>query len=146
MACTGAYATVQEYADYWCEEAMTADFRNTVEKKLEQAAGPIHMARYSSGGCSCTLASEATEYLVVLNVVLARIQFNCPCPKAKLVPEERRIWLEWAEDQLRMIRTQEIELCSGETGSDVPYVGFAQQSVTEFTAASIIDKDIEAES
>uniref|UniRef100_A0A6M3M986 Uncharacterized protein n=1 Tax=viral metagenome TaxID=1070528 RepID=A0A6M3M986_9ZZZZ len=146
MACSGAYATVQDYADYWCEEDMDADFQNTVERKLEQAAGPIHMARYSSGGCSCTPTGEASEYLKVLNVVLARVTFNCPCPRAKLTPDERRIWLEWSENQLRMIRTQEIELCSGETGSDVPYVGFAQQAVTEFTAAEIIAKDIEASS
>lgn len=146
MACSGVYATVQQYADFWCEEAMEPDFQNQIEAKLEQAAGPIHMARHSSGGCDCTLSGASTEYLVVLNVVLARVTFNCPCPKSKLAPEERRIWLEWSEDQLRMIRTQEIELCTGETGSDVPYVAAAQQSVTEFTAAEIIAKDIEAES
>jgi hypothetical protein len=146
MACTGKYATVQEYADFWCEEAMTPDFQNTVERKLEQAAGSIHMARASSGGCNCTLSAASAEYLVMLNVVIARVTFYCPCPRSKLVPEERRIWLEWSENQLRMIRIQEIELCSGETGSDVPYVGFAQQSVTEFTAAEIIAKDIEATS
>lgn len=144
MACSGAYATVQEYADYWCEEGIDDDFHKTIERKLEQGAGPIHMARHSSGGCDCTLASAATDYLVVLNVVIARVTFNCPCPRSKLTPEERRIWLEWSEDQLRMIRTQEIELCYGETGADVPYVGYAQQSVTEFTAAEIIAKDIEA--
>ena len=54
------------------------------------------------------------------------------------------MYLDQAVEELRQIRTGELELCQGHTGSDFPAVGWAQQGWTpEVTAAIIYNEGLE---
>jgi hypothetical protein len=112
----------------------------TIEHYLNVTANNIHAARAASGGCDCTLASWAEDYLAKINIIEAGAFHQCPCamPGQRLTAEDRRLYLEWSNQQLDNIRVQKTELCDGATGSEFPAVDWAEQSVTEFAAAQII--------
>ena len=56
--------------------------------------------------------------------------------------DTRARYQDWAQLQLDMIRDGRLELCAGETGSDYPYVGYAEQGWTEAAQVQIIANDI----
>jgi len=110
----------------------------TYEQQLDMVASNIHAALGAVGACDCTFASWASEYLKKLNVIETAVFNRCPCDRT-LSSDEKAAHLEWINEQLRMIREVEIELCAGHTIKSVPAIGWAEQSVTPFAAARIID-------
>jgi len=110
----------------------------TIETYLDIAAGTIHAALAASGACDCAFASWAVGYLRQLNIMCAAIMHECPCGRHNLSDAEKAMWLEWCTTQLTSIRTGEIELCAGETGSDFPAFSWAEMNATEFAQAEII--------
>jgi hypothetical protein len=125
--------------------AIDAQQRATIELNLNLAATMIHAARAQSGGCDCTLASWADDYLAHLNVVIAAAFYSCTCGRpsiSALSDETRTAYREWAQEQLNAIRDVRIELCDGETGSETPVLGWAEQGTTEFARAQIILNDL----
>lgn len=106
--------------------------------QLDTTAANIHAALGAVGACDCTFASWVPEYLAKLNIIETGIFHRCPCSRT-ISAEDSATWLEWMNEQLRMIREGEIELCAGHTVKGFPAVGWAEQSVTAFNAARIID-------
>ena len=143
MTCTGeAYASPLDYAQFWCLDDINEDEETTIQHYLDIAVSDIHVALASSGQCDCNLATWANVLLRKLNIVDAVLWHRCRCGNPKMTVEERRMYMEWMDEQLRMIRTGEMDLCDGATGADWPALGFAQQGVTEFARAQIIVNDI----
>jgi len=139
MSCSGAYASADDFASFWClDTPLDAAEEAALETFLELAAGDIHAARAASGGCDCTLAGWAADFLKKLNVIEAAVIHNCPCQSARLSDAMKPTWLEWITNQMELIRTGKLELCDGETGSEYPAFGWAEMGVTEFNQARII--------
>ena len=137
--CDGAYATAQEFADFWClGYALSSEEEATINVFLELAASDIHVALGASNMCECTLATWATGYLEKLNIIDSAAYYNCPCANPKLSEDMRARLIEWMNLQLELIRTMQIELCAGATGTDFPAIGIAQMSVTDMAGARII--------
>ena len=117
---------------------ITAAERSAIEHYLNVAAGDIHAARAAAAACDCVLAGWAADYLSKLNIIDAAAYHTCKCGKPALSEDERMNILRWADEQLGLIRTGNIELCHGETGADFPAIGWAEQSLTDFATAQII--------
>ena len=141
MTCSGRYASAEEYASLWClDKPLNASERSAIEDALDMAAGDIHVARMTVGGCDCTLSSGALVYLGRLNLVLAAITRKCACAPVNLSDGERSAFLTWAQAQLDAISSGRLELCDGETGTAFPAFGWAEHAGTEFSRAEIIIK------
>jgi hypothetical protein len=134
------YADANDFAVYWGVD-IEDKFEAQLNRLLVLAATHIQAALATSGAINCTLASWAVDYLVSLNVVLAGVLYYAPC-WPHLTVEEKRLYLEWANNQLTEIKNGTLELCSGSTGKDFPSIDWAEQSVDEFSAAKIIAKDL----
>ena len=80
MSCTGAYATFQQYADFFCIDCTDSDSEQQIESYLELAASDIHVALAATGACDCTLAPWALTYLAKLNIIDAAAYYQCPTP------------------------------------------------------------------
>jgi len=119
-----------------------ADEQNMINHALALAASDIHAHLAAANACDCTLAPWALVYVQKLNIIDAAVVYACKCG-VRLSDEEKRMWLTWLDQQFAMIRSQKIELCSGATGSDWPAIGWAEQSLTELTAAHIIANAIQ---
>jgi len=142
VACTGSYATADDFAEHWCI-TIKPDEEAHLNRILKLASGPIHAARASQGMCDCSLDSWVTDYLMQLTCIIAATTYNCKCSNLSLTAEEKRAYIEMFTNDLALIRTGQTELCAGETGSDFPVTGWAEQGVTEFARTEIIAKDIE---
>lgn len=118
--------------------ALTGREVATIEAYLDIAANDIHMARQANGGCDCTISAAAGEFLRKLNVIDAAIWHQCPCAKPNLSDTDRTAFLQWITNELTNIRQGKVELCEGETGSEFPYVAWAEQSWTPWAGAQII--------
>ncbi len=105
------------------------------------AAANVHMAMLSVDACNCSLTAAATEWIKQLTVILQACLFPVGCGP-QLSDDEKRNYLDWANGQLDQIKSGQIELCDGETGSTFPVIGWAQRASTDFAAAEIIVKDI----
>jgi hypothetical protein len=116
-----------------------------INRFLEITAADIHAALGAVGACDCTLASWAETLLIKFNVVEAGAMFYQPCG-LNITADEKQVYLNWVNEQLAAIRTGQLELCAGHTGSDYPAVEWATPAVTEFTAAKIIADDMERNS
>ena len=114
-----------------------------MEYYLKAAAANIHAALAAANACDCTLAAWAPEFLKKINLVEAGALVQCRCVKTNLSVEEKRLWLEWADRQLDLIRTNKIDVCAGATAGDWPSIGWASQSLTDRTAAEIIANAIQ---
>ncbi len=108
------------------------------DRILTMAASNIHAALGAVGACDCTKASWAAEYLAKINVLEAAAMHMCPCGRPDISEEQRAKWLVEVNDQLFLIRSGEIEVCAGHTGSLYPAGGFFQQTVTDFALADAI--------
>ena len=146
MACNGAYADAGDFADFFCVEIDNDSQQEAViNNYLAISANTIHAARAASGGCGCSLASWAAEYLKFLNIVMAAAFYSCECgrPATSMMSDDtRNAYREWAQNELDNIRTQHIELCDGETGADFPVAGWAGQGWNEFVRTRIVLNDI----
>lgn len=110
----------------------------TIEHYLDVAASDIHAALAASGQCDCTMASWASEYLAKLNIIDASVYHVCKCAQPTLSDEQRQALLEWMSVQMDNLRQGKVDVCSGSTGAEFPAIGWAQQSITEFSTAQII--------
>ena len=108
-----------------------------IEHYLDVAAAPINAALAAAGACNCALSEWGVQHLKNLNIISAASFYTCTC-SIKLTDEERAANREWAAEQLRQIRTGEIDLCEGGTGKDYPAFGDLERAVTDFAAARII--------
>lgn len=142
MACSDAYATAQDFAQYWCIE-IEPDEEARLNLNLKRTAGRIHAARQANNQCSCDLSEWGADYLAELNVIAAAVTYKCPCSNLKLTPEEKVAWLEALQNDLASIRGGQIELCSGETGAEYPYVTWAERSLTVFNTRQIVANEIQ---
>lgn len=142
MTCANRYADANDFASKFCE-SYNEDDESEINRLLELAASNINAARAATGGCDCALQSWVTNYLIDLNCVIALVTYNCQCTTIRaLSAEDRAVWADWANTQLTQIRTGQIELCDGETGSEFPYTSWADQGTTEFARTRIIVDDV----
>ena len=142
MTCSNSYASFEDFAAFWCIKVSPSE-ESHVNRILELASTPIHAARNSQGACDCSLDEWAETYLMQLACILAATTYNCKCSGLTLTVEEKRMYIETTTNDLLLIRTGQTELCAGETGSDFPVTGWAEQGVTEFARVQIIASDIE---
>lgn len=138
MSCEEYWSSPESYCDFWCVEIRGTDEADQVKNYLRRASSTINMAMQASGMCDCTLTSASIQYLRDLSIVLAVIYHACPCARPKLTIEEKQMYLQQVTEELRQIRTGELELCQGHTGSDFPAIGWAQQGWTDWATAEII--------
>ena len=138
MSCQEYWATAEEYTDFWCVEIVDVNEADQVKNYLRRASSTINMAMQASGACDCTLTSASTQFLRDLSIVLAVVYHACPCARPNIGIDDKRLYMEQAMEQLRQIRVGEIELCQGETGTDFPSLGWAQQGWTPWSTAEII--------
>jgi len=116
---------------------MNAEQVATVQTYLRIGAGDITVALMAVGAQNCSI-SCADAFVRNLNVVLAAVKHACPCERPNLTENARMQFLQWSTEVLRNIWTGELELCDGETGSNFPAVGIAQQAWTAWRAAEIV--------
>jgi len=139
MACSGRYATAEQFAEYWCNDPMlTLEEQVVIEATLDRTAGAIHAARAATGGCDCTLASWAAEHLRFLNIIMAAVFHKCPCARVNLTDAEKASWLQYAQGELLAIRKGELELCDGYTAADFPALADAERTWTPWRAEEIV--------
>jgi hypothetical protein len=83
---------------------------------------------------------DGYDFLGKLNIVEAGAFHQCSCglPGQRLSDEERRLWLEWSNEQLTNLRQGNLDVCEGATGAEYPSWGWAAQSLTPWTSAEII--------
>lgn len=139
MACSGKFATAQEYDDLLCAglDLDDPDVVSQVNIFLTIAASDIHAAMAAQGMCDCTLADWATTYLKKLNIVDALILHDCPCGNRPTQAEKERKAI-WIEKQLDLIREGKLTLCAGDTGADFPAWGVSEMTYTSWNEAQIL--------
>jgi hypothetical protein len=145
MACTEAYATVNEFANFWSIDCTEVEAQVNIEAVLDITATNIFASLAAVGACDCALASWADNWLKKLNILEAGVMYNSRCGRPALTDEAKRMFLEWTDHQLELIRTSAIEVCQGHTGADWPSIGWASQALTERNAAEIIANAIAEE-
>jgi hypothetical protein len=119
---------------------MNAAQRAQIEHYLNITSGDIQAALGAAGACNCTPSSWGATFLAEINIVLARVFYECPCAPS-LTPDEKARYADMAKERLLQIRSGEIDICTGETGSLFPAIGWGEQSHTEWNAARIIIND-----
>lgn len=134
------YADANDFKVYWGREIEDKNEAH-VNLFLTMAATPIQAALQSVDALNCSKDAYALTYLKTLNVILAAVLYQDLC-EPHLTVEEKRLYLEWANNELSMIRNGTNDLCSGATGKDFPSIDWAEQGVDEFSAAKIIAKDL----
>ena len=139
MACK-PYADANDFAAYWGVD-IEDKYEAQVNRLITLAASNIQAALQAAGAGDCSREDWADNYLIQLNVTLAAVLYYAPC-WPHLTTDEKRLYMEWANDQLRLIRDGEIELCANETGKNFPSIDWAEQSTDEFSAAKIIAEDL----
>ena len=145
MTCTDAYATYNEFANFWGVDCTEVEARNTMTQCLEITATNIHASLAAVGACDCTFASWVDNWLKKLNIIEAGVMYNSRCGRPSLTDEAKRMFLEWMDRQLELVRTSKIEVCAGKTGADWPSIGWASQALTERQTAEIIANSIARE-
>ncbi len=142
MTCSGAYATAEEYALFWCLDWPPDDcaVQERIELALRVTAGRIHVARSSVGACDCSLSTESLQMLKEMNMDLAAILYNCPCGAARgrLSDDMKQTMLLNITEMLNMISDGSWEVCDGETGANYPAIATAERGLTEWSEAQII--------
>ena len=109
-----------------------------IEHYLDIAASDLHAAMAAANACNCSLATWASVFLKKLNIIDAETYYNCQCYGPKLSDDMRKAYIEWMGQQLSSIVDGTLELCSGQTGSKFPFVGWADQAWTDWNAAQIV--------
>ena len=146
MGCSSSYVTADEIAEFFCRgEGYGADSEPTlvdIDRYIAKGAARINMALNATGQCDCTHDSYATEFLQELNLIAAALLIQCPDCSRRLTDAQREFYYTWLNDQLELLRTGKIDVCSGETTEAFPYITWAEQSLTDFNAARIVANDI----
>jgi len=143
MTCSSTYASAAEYNEFFC---LTLDITDpdtlaNVTRTLALAASDVNAALSAAGACSCTLASWAADYVKKLQLIDSSVIYRCPCGP-HLSDEERRLSLEWLNQQFQLIRENKIDLC-GQTGAESPAWGSINYNFNPFNAAQIISNRID---
>lgn len=143
MTCSGRYAEAVDYAKFDCSNIDLSDPDKVAELELylDLASADVHSARSSAGACDCSLAPWATDYLKKLTMIDASVIQQCPC--SQMTIEAKNAWLIWLSNQLELIRTGQIELCDGETGTEYPAFADVARAWTDWSAAEIIYKTLQ---
>ena len=135
------YATADQYAMTLGgpDLPLNVDQRTMIESLLDRCGATLQASLASAGAGGCTLAGWATEYLAQLNIRGAAVYHSDPCGRPPGLSDAlRQSYSQWFTDSVNQIRSGEIELCQGETGSDYPYMNWAEQSLTVWNTARII--------
>jgi hypothetical protein len=130
-----------DHNDEYRSAFLTAAERADINHRLEVVAGDIHAVLMAVNACDCDLSAGGAAYLAALNILMARLFYDCPC-SPDLSDSDRDLYSSIVENRLNAIRIGDVDICSGATGSAWPSVGFAQKSWTEFSSAGIIANDI----
>jgi len=139
MGCEGAYADVSDWESMFCRST-GPNQEGEICHALALAASPIKMALASVAACDCTMSDASMEFVKQLNCLLLASTNKCPC--SNITVEDRAQFRLEANAQLALIRSGELELCEGETGTTFPYTADAAQGVTEWARRDIIVNDI----
>jgi len=116
--------------------------RAHIEHWLSITAGDIHAALAAVGACDCTMSAWGANFLAEINIILARIFYDCPC-SPELTDADKKRLTDLVEGRLAQIRSGEVDVCSGATGSLFPAIGFAEQAATEFALGRILGKELQ---
>ena len=139
MTCAGAYANVSDWEAMFCRST-GANQEGEVCRALALAAAPIKIALASVAACDCTMSDAGLALVKWINCLLAAATNKCSC--SNITTENQAAFALLANDQLALIRSGELELCEGETGSLYPFAGDAAQGVTGWAQIDIIVNDI----
>lgn len=112
--------------------------RSQIENALSIAAGDIYPFLAAVGACDCTLASWAAAFLQKMLLIETAAYHKCPCASPRFTEGQRERLFEQMNEVLNQIRSGELEVCAGHTGSAYPAIGIAQMGVTDMAAARII--------
>lgn len=137
MTCSGAYATVQEFIDFWCQDTVEEN-EAAIAGILEIMASDIHAALAAQGQCDCTLASWAANYLAKLNIIEAGAFYHCNCNKPRISDSHREALINWVSDQLALIREGKVVVCDGWVGTESPWCGVIQPAVSQWVIADLV--------
>lgn len=133
----GTSSTLWTIGDSYQIAFMQPEEVATVLSFLRISSGDINAALGAVGAINCSKTC-ADAFLRKLTVVLAATIHKCPCARPNLQENERMQFLQWSNEMLRVIWTGELELCDGETGTNFPAIGIAQQGWTAWRDAEII--------
>ncbi len=143
MGCTGAYATKEQYSEWWGYyqyaidlNKMTAEEQAALDNQLTMAAGRIHLALQQVGACECALTEAALEFLKQVNIVATAVMYRAP-GGPRLTGDDARWWLDWVGSQLTLIEQGKIDMC-GSSSADFPAADIAQHSWTTWSAEKLI--------
>lgn len=128
-------------ADTYRSAFLSVVERSQVEHNLNITAGDIHAALGAVGACNCTFSAWGANFLAEINIMLARIFYDCPC-NSSLSEEERALYSELVNDRLNKIIAMEIDPCQGATGKNYPLIGWAEVATTEQAAEIILKNDL----
>lgn len=117
---------------------LTAIESSAIEHALDVAAGDIYPFLASVGACDCTLATWASRFLQKMLLIETAAYYKCPCASPRFTPEQRERLFEQMNEILNQVRTGELEVCAGHTGSAYPAIGWAEMGLTEWNQAQII--------
>ena len=143
MTCTDSFATVNEFAQFWAIDCTEIEAQNNIAACIDITATNIHASLAAVNACDCTLASWAGDWLKKLNLIEAGAMYNSRCAAPYLSEEAKRLFLEWIDRQLELLRTGKLDVCADSTGADWPSIEIVNQALTERTAAEIIANDIQ---
>ena len=135
------YATAEQYAMTLGgpDLPLSVDQRNMIESLLDLSGALVQASVAAAGASNCTMADWAAEYLAQLNIRGAAVYHSDPCGRPPMLSDElRQSYNQWFTESTAQIRSGQIELCAGETGSDFPYINWGQQATTVWNEAKII--------
>mgnify|MGYP001444940145 FL=1 len=142
MSCTGAYASPEDFVLFWdlTADLSDPDIMATMNRMLAISAADLHGPLSAVGACDC-ISAWGLEYLKKLNIIEMGVFYKNPCGP-QLSEGERRLYLEWMDRQMELIRTSKLDLCGG-TGAEYPAVGSVELNLTSFNEARIIANRIQ---
>lgn len=138
MACSGAFATAEDYQKVFSCGSLSSDEAAEVDDVLEVTASRIHAVLAQTGQCDCDMSSWGLEYAKRLNIMEALITGRCRCGLANLSQEERDAIQAQLNLEYGQILSGQLDLCDGATGKDYPAADIIQQSHTPWNAGRII--------
>lgn len=138
MACEGAFATVEQYNNFWKGWLNTnnPDLVVELQMHLSLAASDVHQALAAVGACECSFPAWAAQYLAKLNIVDAAIVYRPSCGP-KLNDAQFETFQRWINQEYELIRAGKIVLCEGETSAEFPAFGTAAIAWTPQNAVQI---------
>jgi len=137
-----AFGVTWNALDEYRISTMDATELATSEHYLNIIAVDITIALRSIAACDCTWWTEFSAWAKKINIIEAAVLHKCPCASPSLSDVQMQLLLQWADQQLESLRKMEFDPCDGHTGKDFPYTGWAEQSITQFSAATIVFNDI----